>query len=96
MGRPMNNDKRIWSFEPDDDVRVLVDLVVKRTGWTRTRVINNVLSAFTGAYALEQAQAQKAEIEQLETDIINTVSKIQTIITPEHKRKKTSKKKVKK
>lgn len=96
MSRPLKGDKKVWSFEPDEDVRTLVNLVIERTGWTRTRVINNVLSAFIGTYALEQVQSQKKAIEQLETEIINTVNNTQDIILPARKKNKMIKTKAKK
>lgn len=93
MSKPLRSDKKTWTFEPDDDVRAMVNLVAERTGWTRTRIINDVLSAFTGSYALEQVQTQKQAIEQLEADIINTVNNTQDIILPDRKKKKMVKKK---
>lgn len=69
MGRNLSKDTKVWSFEPSDDVREIVNLVIESTGWNRTTIINNILGAYVGNYALEQMQAQKDAISRLEKNL---------------------------
>lgn len=87
-----NTQQRIWTFEPTETTRKLIDLIQEASQRKRSTLINEIIESFGSQYAFGLIDSQKEAMKLLEHNLKLTTQDSASPIDHPKKKRRTPKK----